>query len=93
MILVNIGVCISHEPTSFVQICIFFLFIINRLMLFTLDALKLLCKSFRDYGITSQRSPMYGEGSNQKVQTVEFTIEKSMIDSMSNDNVSVPEQL
>jgi hypothetical protein len=44
-------------------------------------------------GITSQRSPMYEEGSNSKVEKAEFTIEKSMIDSMSNDNVSVPEQL
>ncbi len=29
----------------------------------------------------------------QKVEKAEFTIEKSMIDSVSNENVSVPEQL
>jgi hypothetical protein len=34
-----------------------------------------------------------GEGSNLKVEKAEFTIEKSMIGSMSNENVFVPEQL
>ncbi len=49
--------------------------------------------AFYLYDITSKRSPMYGEDSNSKVEKAEFTIKKSMIDSMSNENVSVHEQL
>ncbi len=37
--------------------------------------------------------PIYGEGSNSKVEKAELTIEKSIIDSVSNENVSVPKQL
>jgi hypothetical protein len=35
-----------------------------------------------DNGITSQRSPLYGKGSNSKVEKAELTIEKSIIDSV-----------
>jgi hypothetical protein len=37
--------------------------------------------------------PFDGEGSNSKVGKAEFTIEKSIIDSVSNENVFVPKQL
>ncbi len=37
--------------------------------------------------------PFDGEGSNSKVEKAEFTIEKSIIDSVSNENVFVPKPL
>jgi hypothetical protein len=48
---------------------------------------------YSDIGITSQRLPIYGEGLNSKVEKAELTIEKSIIDSVSNEDVSVPKQL
>ncbi len=54
---------------------------------------RLIISKYIYIGITSQRSPIYGEGSNSKIEKAELIIEKSIIDSGSNENVSIPKQL